>query len=96
MDIQKIIEDVIAKIKADPEILKLFTTDPIAAVKKLVNIDLDMSQLNEIVDGVKSKVDLSSLGDIGDVVEAAKDVDAGASYLSIMENNLSVLQKALR
>ena len=77
MDLQKIIEEVIAKIKADPEIIKTFTSDPIAAVKKLINIDLDASQLTEVVNGVKDKIDLSALGDLSGIAEAAQNVDAG-------------------
>ena len=81
MDLQKIIEDIIAKLKADPTLLQSFAADPIAAVKKLIDIDLDLGQLESVVNGVKDKVDLSALGDVsklGDLAgDLAKDGKAG-------------------
>ena len=61
MDIQKIISDVVAKLKADPALVKNFLADPVKTLEKTFNIDLPDDQINQIIDGVKSKIDLGSL-----------------------------------
>ncbi len=58
MDIQKIISDVVAKLKADPALVKNFIADPVKTLEKTFNIDLPDDQINQIIDGVKSKIDL--------------------------------------
>ena len=65
MDIQKIISEVIAKLQGDNGLLKDFAIDPSALIKKIVNIDLDDEQIKQIIEGVKSKVDLSKI-DLGE------------------------------
>ena len=40
MDIQKIITDVVAKLKADPSLLKNFAADPVKTLESLTGIDL--------------------------------------------------------
>ncbi len=61
MDIQKIISDVVAKLKADPALVKNFIADPVKTLEKTFNIDLPDDQINQIIDGVKSKIDLGKL-----------------------------------
>ena len=61
MDIQKIINDVVTKLKADPALVKNFIADPVKTLEKTFNIDLPDDQINQIIEGVKSKVDLSKL-----------------------------------
>ncbi len=61
MDIQKIINTVVAKLKADPEILKQFAADPVKTLEKVFNIDLPDEQINKIIEGVKGQVDLSKV-----------------------------------
>ena len=65
MDIQKIINDVIAKLKADPNLLKNFAANPVATLEKTLGIDLPDDQINQVIEGVKGKIDLSNL-DIGE------------------------------
>ena len=60
MDIQKIISDLVTKLTGNKDLIAKFTADPLAAVKNLLGIDLDPSQLSEVVKGVTSKIgDLS-------------------------------------
>ena len=67
MDIQKIINDVVARQKADPALVKNFLADPVKTLEKVFNIDLPDDQINQIIDGVKSKIDLGKL-DVGKTV----------------------------
>ena len=64
MDIQKIINDVVAKLKANPDLIKKFIADPVKTLEKVFNIDLPDDQINQVIDGVKGKIDLGKL-DVG-------------------------------
>ena len=66
MDIQKIITDIVEKVKNDPDLIKKFLSDPSSVLKGL-GIDVSADQINAVIEGVKSKLDLSNL----DVGEAA-------------------------
>ena len=61
MDIQKIINDVIAKLKADPTLLKNFAANPVETLEKTLGIDLPDEQINQVIEGVKGKIDLNNL-----------------------------------
>ena len=67
MDIQKIISEVVGKLQGDSGLLKDFAINPSELIKKIVNIDLDDEQIKQIIEGVKSKVDLSKV-DLGETV----------------------------
>ncbi len=67
MDIQKIISDVVAKLTGNPELIKNFLSDPVKVLEKTFGIDLPDDQINQVIDGVKSKLDLSNI----DVKQAA-------------------------
>ena len=62
MDIQKIIGDLVSKLTGNNDLIAKFTKDPLSIVKSLLGIDLDPSQLAEVVKGVTSKLGLP--GDI--------------------------------
>lgn len=64
MDIQKIITDVVSKLKADPQLIKSFVADPVKTLEKTLGIDLPDEQINQVIEGVKSKIDLSNI-DLG-------------------------------
>ena len=70
MDIQKTISDVVAKLKADPNLLKNFAAKPVETLEKLLGIDLPDDQINAIIEGVKGKIDLPDLSDLTDVKKA--------------------------
>ena len=40
-----------------------FKKDPIKAIEKLIGVDLPDDQVKSIVDGVKAKISLDSIGD---------------------------------
>ena len=61
MDIQKIITDVVAKLKADPKLLSSFAANPVQTLEKTLGIDLPDEKINQVIDGVKSKIDLSKV-----------------------------------
>ena len=66
MDIQKIISDLVAKLTGNTDLIAKFMKDPISAIKELLGIDLDASQLTEVVKGVT--------GQLGDLTgDAAKE-----------------------
>ena len=62
MDIKAKIEELVAKIKGDKNILAKFKKDPVGTVKGLVGVDLPADQLNQVVDGVKAKIKLDGIG----------------------------------
>ena len=67
MDIQKIISDVVAKLTGNPELIKSFLANPVQLLEKTFGIDLPDDQINQVIKGVKGKIDLSKI----DVKEAA-------------------------
>ena len=67
MDIQKIISDLVSKLTGNKDLIAKFTADPLKAIKDLLGIDLDPSQLGDVVKGVTGQ-----LGDIaGDSAKQA-------------------------
>ena len=64
MDLQKIIENVVAKLKADPNLVKNFLSDPAKLVKDLLGIDIDAAQIEKVVEGVKGQIDIPDAGGI--------------------------------
>ena len=73
MDIQKKIEEVVNKIKADKDILAKFQTSPIPTIESIIGVDLPDEQLKPLVDGVKAKLTVSDitskLGDLGNMLK---------------------------
>ena len=63
IDIKKIIEDIIAKIKGDKDIGEKFQKDPTKTVEGLIGVDLPEDQINAVVEGVKAKINLDGLKD---------------------------------
>jgi uncharacterized protein YpuA (DUF1002 family) len=67
MDIQKIIADVVAKLTSNPDLIKSFISNPVQLLEKTFGIDLPDDQINKVIEGVKSQIDLSKF----DVKDAA-------------------------
>ncbi len=61
MDIQKIINDVVAKLTGNPDLIKSFLSNPVQLLEKTFGIDLPDDQINQIIEGVKGKLDLSNI-----------------------------------
>ena len=72
MDIQKIIADVVARLTSNPDLIKSFLSNPVQLLEKTFGIDLPDEQINQVIEGVKGKIDLSNF-DLSklDVKEAA-------------------------
>lgn len=67
MDIQKIITDLVGKLTGNKDLIAKFTSNPLETIKELLGIDLDPSQLGDVVKGVTGQ-----LGDIaGDATKEA-------------------------
>ncbi|MGI6156961.1 MAG: hypothetical protein ACOYH4_00555 [Saccharofermentanales bacterium] len=71
MDIKKMIDDLVQKIKGDQGFADQFKKDPIKAVEKTIGVDLPDEQIKSVVDGVKAKL---KLDDAGDVVGKVKGI----------------------
>ena len=61
MDIQKIINDVVAKLTGNPDLIKSFLANPVELLEKTFGIDLPDEQINQVIEGVKGKIDLSKV-----------------------------------
>ena len=64
MDIKKMIDELVEKIKSDPKLLENFQKDPIPTVEKLLGIDLPDDKIQALVEGIKAKIDLEKVGDV--------------------------------
>ncbi len=63
MDIKEKIEEIVAKIKADPDFAKDFKAEPVKAVEKVLGVDLPDDIIEKVIDGVKSKVSFDDITD---------------------------------
>ncbi|MBP1546081.1 MAG: hypothetical protein J6A37_05735 [Oscillospiraceae bacterium] len=61
MDIKAKIEEIAAKVQADPDFLKEFQADPVKAVEKILGTDLPDDVINPIIDGVKAKISVDGI-----------------------------------
>ena len=67
MDIQKIIGEVVAKLTSNPDLIQSFLSNPVQLLEKTFGIDLPDAQINQVIEGVKSQIDLSKF----DIKDAA-------------------------
>ncbi len=63
MDIKAKIDELVDKVKGDPELFSKFQSDPAGAVEGLLGVDLPEEQINKVVEGVKAKIKLDEVGD---------------------------------
>lgn len=63
MDIKGKIDELVEKIKGDKELGTKFQKDPVSAVEGLLGVDLPNDQIEKVVDGIKAKLTLDSVGD---------------------------------
>ncbi|MBQ3099861.1 MAG: hypothetical protein IJC50_02610 [Clostridia bacterium] len=63
MDIKAKIEELVSKIKKDDKLMSKFKKDPIKTVEDLIGIDLPNDQIEKLVEGIKAKISLDSIGD---------------------------------
>ena len=67
MDIKAKIEQIVNKLKTDKDLMAKFQKNPVAVVEELIGIDLPDDQINQVIEGIKSRVDLSKV-DVGQAV----------------------------
>ena len=63
MDIRARIGEIVNKVKSDPDIAAKFQKDPIKTVEGIIGVDLPDDVIKQIVDGVKTKVNVDGLKD---------------------------------
>ena len=63
MDIQKIINDVLAKLKSNKNLKEDFMNNPTKVLESLVGVDLPDDKIDPIIDGIKAKLNLDDLAD---------------------------------
>ena len=63
MDIQKIINDVIAKLKEDDALLANFKANPTKVLEKLAGVDLPDDKIDPIIDGIMAKLKIDDLAE---------------------------------
>lgn len=61
MDIQKIITDIVDKLKNDSSLKDKFVKDPVKTVEELTGIDLPDDQINTVIDGIKAKINIDEV-----------------------------------
>ena len=69
MDIKAKIEELVEKIKGNPDLLKQFKSDPIKVVEGLIGVDLPDDQIKAVADGVKAKINLDNLGGVAGIAD---------------------------
>ena len=69
MDIKEKIEDIVKKIKQDPDIKKDFEKDPVKTIEKLLDVDLPDGVVEKIIDGVKAKMTKDNISDMADKIK---------------------------
>ncbi len=69
MDVKKMIEQAVNMIQNNAALKTQFEKDPIKAIEKALNIDLPNEIMDKIVDGVKAKISLDTLGDAANALK---------------------------
>lgn len=62
MDIKAKAEEIILKLKNDPNLLEKFNRDPAATVEEVLGVQLPEAEINKAVDFIKAKLDLDKAG----------------------------------
>ena len=68
MDIKAKIEQVVKKLTSDDKLLEKFQKTPISVIEELVGIDLPDDIVEQLIDGVKAKINLEKVGDALDML----------------------------
>lgn len=63
MDIKAKIDEVVNKVKTDKNFAEKFKNDPVKAVEGVLGVDLPDDVVNNVVSGVKAKIDIGNLKD---------------------------------
>ena len=61
MDIKAKVDEVVNKVKSDPAFADKFKSQPAKAVKDVIGVDLPDDVVNNVVESVKSKINLDGI-----------------------------------
>ena len=56
------IEEIVEKVKNDPNFAKKFQDEPVKALEEVMEMDLPDDEINKIIDTVKAKINLDESG----------------------------------
>lgn len=62
MELKEKVEELVKRVKTDPNFAASFSGDPVKAVESVLGIDLPDDQIKALIDGVKAKVSLQQAG----------------------------------
>ena len=68
-NIKEKIEEVVSKVKNDPDFAKKFQEEPVKALEDVIGMDLPDDKINEVITAIKAKVNFDSEGGIMDKVK---------------------------
>ncbi|MBR1476985.1 MAG: hypothetical protein IJ608_03370 [Lachnospiraceae bacterium] len=68
-DIKKKVDEVVAKLKADPKLIENFKKEPVKTIEGLSGIDIPDNIEDKVVAGVKTALAGDKLGGIADTVK---------------------------
>ena len=63
MDIKAKIDEVVNKVKSDEGFADKFQKEPVKAVEDVVGVDLPDDVINNVVEGVKAKINIGGIAD---------------------------------
>ncbi len=63
MDVKAKIEEIVNKVKSDEHFAEKFQKEPIKAVEEVLGVDLPDDVINNIIEGVKSKINVDGIKD---------------------------------
>lgn len=63
MDIKAKIDEVVNKVKSDAGFADKFKSEPVKAVEEVIGVDLPDDVVNNVVEGVKAKVNIGGIAD---------------------------------
>ncbi len=64
MDIKAKIEEIVKKLLSDKTLMERFEKNPASVIEQYVGIDLPDAQVNQLIDGIKAKIQLDKAGDV--------------------------------
>jgi len=64
VDIKKMVDKLVDKIKDDPSLLADFQEKPVPVIEKLVGIDLPDAEIEKLAELIKAKIDLDKAADL--------------------------------
>lgn len=64
MDIKKMAEDLVNKIRENPQLLARFRTEPVKVVEELTGLDLPDAEIQKLAELIKARIDLDKAGEM--------------------------------